>query len=184
MSPYKNSKQQIYLPTVLALGVALGVLIGVFIARYNSPVEEIQRATKKYGDILSIVENDYVDTVDVELLLESSLISMLEKLDPHTSYIPSKDQQLSQSHLEGDFEGIGIEFNIIKDTLYVISPITGGPSEKAGVKSGDKIIKVDGEVISVLIINPFAHILFDSSSSLFVPTLPICGNVKFIICPA
>lgn len=148
MSPYKNSKQQIYLPTVLALGVALGVLIGVFIARYNSPVEEIQRATKKYGDILSIVENDYVDTVDVELLLESSLVSMLEKLDPHTSYIPSKDQQLSQSHLEGDFEGIGIEFNIIKDTLYVISPITGGPSEQAGIKSGDKIIKVDDEVIS------------------------------------
>ena len=148
MSPYKNSNQHIYLPTVLALGVAIGILIGVFIARYNSPIEEIQRATKKYGDILLIVENDYVDTVDVELLLESSLVSMLEKLDPHTSYIPAKDQQLSQSQLEGDFEGIGIEFNIIKDTLYVISPISGGPSEQAGIKSGDKIIKVDGEVIS------------------------------------
>lgn len=148
MTPYKNSKQQIYLPTVLAIGVALGVLIGIFITRYNSPVEEIQKAAKKYGDILSIVEHDYVDTVDVERLLETSIASMLEELDPHTSYIPARDQKITQSQLEGDFEGIGVEFNIIKDTLYVITPISGGPSEKAGIKSGDKIIKVEGETIA------------------------------------
>lgn len=146
--PEKNSKQQIYLPTILAIGVSIGILIGVFIARYNSPVEEIQLATKKYGNILAIIENDYVDTIDVDLLFESSITSMLEKLDPHTSYIPARDQQLTQSQLEGDFEGIGVEFNIINDTLYVISPISGGPSEKAGVKSGDKIIKVGDKTIA------------------------------------
>jgi len=72
----------------------------------------------------------------------------LEKLDPHTAYIPASDRQIADSQLESNFEGIGIEFNIIKDTIYVVSPISGGPSEKAGLMAGDKIIKVDSALVA------------------------------------
>ncbi len=73
---------------------------------------------------------------------------MLEKLDPHTSYIPARDQKLVQSQLEGSFEGIGVEFNIIRDTLYVINPIDNGPSQRAGIRAGDKIIQVNDTLIA------------------------------------
>ena len=148
MSSYNNSKQQIYLPTFVALGISVGIMIGIFISKYNYPVQDIQRASKKYGTILSVIENDYVDTVDIEKLFESSVYSMLEELDPHTSYTPARDLALVQSQLEGGFEGVGIEFNIMDDTLYVITAISGGPSEKAGIRAGDKIIKVDGKLIA------------------------------------
>ena len=148
LEPYKNSKQHTYLPTLVALGVGVGILIGIFISKYNYPIKDIQHASKKYGTILSIIENDYVDTVDVEQLFESSVYSMLEQLDPHTSYTPARDLALVKSQLEGGFEGVGIEFHIMNDTLYVITAISGGPSEKAGLKAGDKIIKVDGKNIA------------------------------------
>lgn len=146
--PYKNSKQQIYLPTVLAMGVSVGIIIGIFISRYNSPVKEIERASKKYGRILNIIEENYVDSVNTNALVETSIKKMLEELDPHTAYIPPRDRKFTQSQLEGAFEGIGIEYNIIKDTLYVITPVSGGPSEKSGIVSGDKIIRVDGKNIA------------------------------------
>ncbi len=148
LEPYKNSKQHTYLPTLVALGIGVGILIGIFISKYNYPIKDIQHASKKYGTILSIIENDYVDSVDVEQLFESSIYSMLEQLDPHTSYTPARDLALVQSQLEGGFEGVGIEFHIMNDTLYVITAISGGPSEKAGLKAGDKIIKVDGKNVA------------------------------------
>src|SRR6185436_11801507 len=89
------------------------------------------------------VETEYVDTVNMDELVDYSISKMLEKLDPHTAYIPKKDIDMARSVLEGDFEGIGIEFNIIKDTIYVVSPISGGPSESVGLMAGDKIVKVD-----------------------------------------
>lgn len=132
----------------MALGVGIGILIGIFISKYNYPIKDIQHASKKYGTILSIIENDYVDTVDVEQLFETSIYNMLEQLDPHTSYTPARDLALVKSQLEGGFEGVGIEFHIMNDTLYIITAISGGPSEKAGLKAGDKIIKVDGKNIA------------------------------------
>ena len=94
-------------------------------------------------EILNYIDHDYVDTVNIDDLVDFSIDKMLEKLDPHTSYIPKKDIDMARSNLEGNFEGIGIEFNIIKDTIYVVAPISGGPSEAVGLLAGDKIIKVD-----------------------------------------
>jgi carboxyl-terminal processing protease len=89
-----------------------------------------------------------VDSVDTNELVEFGIEKMLGKLDPHSSYIPAKDAALAKSQLEGEFDGIGIEFGILRDTIYVVSPLTGGPSEKIGLQSGDQIIKVDGETVA------------------------------------
>ena len=102
----------------------------------------------KFKEILTYVQRDYVDKVDTDELVETAISHMLEKLDPHSVYIPSKELELAKSQLEGEFEGIGIEFNIIKDTIYVVAPLSGGPSEEVGLQSGDKIVKVDGEVVA------------------------------------
>lgn len=102
----------------------------------------------KYAEILTHIEKDYVDTVNMDNLVDYSITKMLEKLDPHTVYIPNQKIEMAHAQLEGDFEGIGIEFNIIKDTIYVVAPISGGPSERAGLIAGDKIIEVDDSVIA------------------------------------
>lgn len=110
--------------------------------------KELSEVAFKLREILNYIDTDYVDTVDTEKLAEEAIESMLTQLDPHSSYIPARDQELVASQLEGDFEGIGIEFNILRDTLIVVSPITGGPSEQEGVRAGDRILTVDDNAIS------------------------------------
>ena len=102
----------------------------------------------RYMEVLTYVNNDYVDSVNLDDLVDYSIDKMLEKLDPHTAYIPKKDVQIAHAQLEGDFEGIGIEFNIIKDTIYVVAPISGGPSEQVGLLAGDKIVKVGDKTVA------------------------------------
>ncbi|MEJ8801295.1 S41 family peptidase [Pontibacter sp. H249] len=149
-----NSPFQVKLPLFIALALAVGVLIGAttFSPSTNNP-QATAKSYLKYRDILSYIDRDYVDTVDIEELSDYAINKMLEKLDPHTSYIPADELAMARSYLEGDFEGIGVEFNIIKDTIYVISPLSGGPSEAAGILAGDKIIKVDGETVAGIGIN-------------------------------
>lgn len=102
----------------------------------------------KFREVLTYIEKDYVDAVDSEDLVETAINTMLEKLDPHSVYIPAKDLKLANSQLEGEFDGIGIEFSLIRDTIHVIAPLSGGPSEKVGLLSGDKIIKVDDKTVA------------------------------------
>lgn len=105
-------------------------------------------ATHKLGTFMQIVEQTYVDTVNSNILVEEAINAMLTDLDPHSVYISKKDLQKMNEPLEGKFEGVGIQFNILKDTILVVSPIAGGPSEKLGIMSGDKIVKIDGEVVA------------------------------------
>lgn len=115
----------------------------------NSPSKQgLVNSVDKFREIMNYVERNYVDDVDSEELVETAITNMLKKLDPHTVYIPSKDLDISKSQLEGKFDGIGIEFNIFKDTIYVVAPLSGGPSEKVGLMSGDKIVEVDGDVVA------------------------------------
>src|SRR5436190_1894248 len=121
----------------------------------NARNANVMENVRKYGQILTLIETEYVDTVNMEELVDYSIVKMLEKLDPHTAYIPKSEIEMARSVLEGDFEGIGIEFNIIKDTIYVVSPISGGPSEAVGLQAGDKIVKVDDKVAAgIHITNP------------------------------
>lgn len=147
--PAANTPMQIKLPLFIAMALAIGVLIGAntFSPSLNDP-QGTAKGYLKFRDILSYVDRDYVDSVNIEELSDYAITKMLEKLDPHTAYIPASEMAMARSYLEGNFEGIGVEFNIFKDTLYVISPLSGGPSEAAGILAGDKIIKVDGENVA------------------------------------
>jgi len=147
-----NSRFNIKLPFYLALVLALGIFIGALFFSSN-PKGDIGSSYKKYAEILSYIHNDYVDTVDINTLVDYSISSMLDKLDPHTAYIPKAKTELADSQLEGGFEGIGIEFNIFRDTLIVVSPVVGGPSEAAGLLSGDKIVKVNDSIITGTILS-------------------------------
>jgi carboxyl-terminal processing protease len=102
----------------------------------------------KFGTLLYYIEQMYVDSVNSEKLVETAIIGMLEELDPHSVYISSEEIQAANEPLNGNFEGIGIQFNILKDTILVVSPISGGPSEKLGIMAGDQIITVDGEIVA------------------------------------
>lgn len=149
MSTDKNSKGAIRLPLYISIAICVGVFIGANMAGpSNNPSSNLVNSLNKFRQVLTFIENDYVDEVDSDKLVEGAITKMLEDLDPHTSYIPAKDLELIQSRLEGNYEGIGIEFNIFKDTIHVVSPLSGGPSEKLGIKAGDKIIKVDGETVA------------------------------------
>ena len=148
MSRNKNSNFQIRLPILLTIAVAAGILIGATMADGDGAKNDIVSGYLKFKEILTYVQRDYVDKVDTDELVETAISRMLEKLDPHSVYIPAKELELAKSQLEGEFEGIGIEFNIIKDTIYVVAPLSGGPSEEVGLQSGDKIVKVDGEVVA------------------------------------
>ena len=102
----------------------------------------------KFGKVLEWIEKYYVDTVNEDRLVEHAITELLKDLDPHSSYLNKDEVAQLNEPLQGNFEGIGISFNILNDTVYVISPVSGGPSDKAGILSGDRIIKVDGKIIA------------------------------------
>lgn len=102
----------------------------------------------KLQSLLFHIENMYVEDVDFESLVETAIVNMLEEMDPHSVYIPAEDLQAADEPLNGNFEGVGIQFNIFKDTIMVVSPISGGPSEKLGIMAGDRIVTVDGELVA------------------------------------
>ena len=141
--PIQNSRTMIRLPMLLGITLAGGMLIGATFFGGAKSINTIGRGYTKYREILQLIENNYVDTVNTDDLVDYSIEKMLQKLDPHTAYMNPQDAIAARSQLEGGFDGIGVEFNIYKDTVYVVTPMSGGPSEMAGILSGDKIIKVD-----------------------------------------
>lgn len=147
----KRPKFYIYLPIFFSLVLILGIFIGSTFSVSNSQGIISVDADNKYNkaeEILRYIYQEYVDTISETELVEKTIVSMLENLDPHSNYIPSEELQANNEPLEGHFEGVGIEFNIVEDTLRVISAIAGGPSEKVGIKAGDKIISVDRKNIA------------------------------------
>ncbi len=110
--------------------------------------ETVQKNQLKFGRLLRLVEGYYVDTANVDKLTENAIIHLLEELDPHSVYISKEEVKRMNEPLKGNFEGIGISFNIFKDTLLVTTTIPGGPSEKVGLRAGDRIVEVDGENIA------------------------------------
>jgi carboxyl-terminal processing protease len=102
----------------------------------------------KFSRAMGYISNFYVDTVNSPKLVETAIINVLKELDPHSVYIPEKEVKEMNQPLEGNFEGIGIQFNLLKDTIFIISPISGGPSEKVGLRAGDRIIKINDEEVA------------------------------------
>ena len=147
MSENKNSNYQVSLPLILCIGLAGGVLIGAGLTS-KSGGSEVNQDIQKLREVLTLVKKEYVDETKTEGLVEDAIAHLLGQLDPHSAYISAKDRISANEDLKGNFEGIGIEFNIFHDTLTVITTLSGGPSEAVGLRSGDKIIKVDDKVIA------------------------------------
>lgn len=127
---------------ILAVGIAIGVLIDNIISGDN-----LRSSISKFNDVLTYTEKYYIEEVDTQKLVEAAINGMLSKLDPHSVYIPSSQMESVEESFRGDFEGIGIEFQVVNDTLTVVSPITGGPSEQLGIMAGDRIVKIDGKPV-------------------------------------
>ncbi|MBX2894937.1 MAG: S41 family peptidase [Cyclobacteriaceae bacterium] len=147
MEEQKNSSYQISLPLILCIGLAAGVLIGASITD-KSGGPEINQDVQKFREVLGLVKNEYVDDAETSQLVEDAIGHMLGKLDPHSSYLSAQDQVAANEDLQGNFEGIGIEFNIFHDTLVVVAALSGGPSESVGLQAGDKIVKVNDKNIA------------------------------------
>ena len=147
VSDKNNSSFHIRLPILLSVALIIGIMLGKNFAEPKGNKKYLS-SFQKFQQLLEYIENDYVDTVDTESLMEESIQNMLDKLDPHTVYIPPKDLALAQSELRATYDGIGVEFNILRDTLYVVNPLPGGPSETAGILAGDKIVTVDDDTIA------------------------------------
>jgi carboxyl-terminal processing protease len=124
--------------------VVIGIITGMKIQSAISD-DKISEQVKKFSEVLSITSRFYVDDIDSQKLTESAIRGMLDELDPHSVYMSSDVVKRENESFQGSFEGIGVEFDIVNDTLTVVSPISGGPSEKLGILAGDKIVKIDGE---------------------------------------
>lgn len=150
----ETSTVKIWLPLALMAALAAGILIGstFFESRQTRRSERKPlppaASGQRLNEILYYIDEFYVDSVDADSLTEHTIGLLLEQLDPHTAYIPAEDLEVVSANLEGNFEGVGIEFNLVRDTIYVIAPIANGPSEAAGIQAGDKIVEVEGEVVA------------------------------------
>lgn len=144
-----NPFMPLYFALVLAAGVCLGYYF-TFKTDFGTQKKSYHAgtSTSKINNLLDYIELQYVDTVNREQIENKTILTLLKSLDPHSDFIPASDFNAVNDPLEGNFDGIGVEFNIINDTIRVISPIIGGPSEKLGIKAGDKIIKVNGKAIT------------------------------------
>ena len=142
MTQKRNNR---YMPLVMALCVVVGILIGTFYANHFSGnrLSIINSSSNKLNNLLHIIDDKYVDTVNVDDLVEKAMPQILAELDPHSVYISAKDVQMATDDLKGSFSGVGIEFTIRHDTLHVQQVISNGPAERAGLIAGDKIITVD-----------------------------------------
>jgi carboxyl-terminal processing protease len=143
-------KFYIYLPIFFALILILGIFIGSIFQVGNFGNIHVDKRNKynKLEEILKYIDQEYVDTVDNKKLIENTITSMLQTLDPHSNYISAEELAANNEPLQGNFEGIGIEFNIVTDTIRVIDAIQGGPAEAVGVMAGDRIVKVNGESVA------------------------------------
>ena len=113
----------------------------------HSQVVDPNATTEKFATLLSYIQHMYVDSVNAEKLTEKAIIALLEDLDPHSTYLSKEELKEANEPLQGSFDGIGVQFNIYKDTIMVVEPIQGGPSEKLGIQSGDKIVEIESVVI-------------------------------------
>ena len=139
-----------YMPLLMALCVVVGILIGNFYANHFSGnrLNIINSGSNRLSNLLHIIDDQYVDKVNIDSLVNNAIPLILAELDPHSVYISAKDAQAANDDLKGSFTGIGVEFTIRQDTIHVQNVISNGPAERAGVLAGDKIISVDGKIVT------------------------------------
>lgn len=134
-----------FTPVIIAISVVAGILIGTFYAKHygGNKLGIINGSSNKLNALLHVIDDQYVDTVDMSQLVENAMPQILAELDPHSTYIPAQKLEEVNSELEGSFSGVGIQFTIQEDTIHVNSVVSGGPAEKVGLMAGDRIVTVD-----------------------------------------
>lgn len=142
-NPINNHPTLVKIPIFIALSLVAGILLGATFFGGQAPKNNIQSGASKFKEILSLIEGNYVDSVNTDTLVDFAILKMLAKLDPHTTYFPITEAPLVRSQLEASFDGIGVEFALTNDTVYVMSAIKGGPANAVGIKSGDILLKAD-----------------------------------------
>ena len=130
----------------IILGLMLCLVAFAVKAQQNN--NQVREQSIKYQRLMALIDAFYVDTVNLQQLTEDAIVKVLSDLDPHSVYISKDEVEEMNEPLEGEFFGIGIQFTVFKDTLMVVSVVPGGPSEKVGLRPGDRIVTVDGENIA------------------------------------
>jgi carboxyl-terminal processing protease len=150
----KQSKLVVFIPILMAIATIFGIFIGKNLpsssgaSNSNNSIFNTGSNNDKLNQIISLIEDEYVDTINTDRLTDDAIAALLEQLDPHSAYIPPVDLQGVNEDMEGNFDGIGVEFNIVNDTIVVVAAISGGPSEALGIRSGDRIVKIDGQSVA------------------------------------
>ena len=136
-------------PLYFAIAVVLGIFLGTLINSETNllAVTKSSKKEQKIKRLINFIQNDYVDAIDTDELLDNAITDMLGKLDPHSVYIPKETLQAVTENMQGNFVGIGVQFRMIADSITVIQPIKGGPSIKAGIKAGDRILMADNDTL-------------------------------------
>ena len=139
-----NNKNR-YMPIMLAVSIVVGIMIGTFYANHFSGnrLNIINSGSNRLNNLLHIIDDQYVDKVNLDSLVEKAIPQILAELDPHSVYMSAKDVQATNDDLKGSFSGVGIEFVIREDTIHVQAVIKNGPAERAGLLAGDKIVTID-----------------------------------------
>lgn len=120
----------------------------LFLITIAASAQVLNEGTFKFGRALSLIDAFYVDSANLDILTEKAIVEVLKNLDPHSTYISAKDVKDMNEPLNGNFDGIGVQFNILRDSIIVVEPVGGGPSEKVGIKSGDRILTIDQEKVT------------------------------------
>ncbi len=144
----QQNEKQVYRPFIYALVLCMGIMLGYLVNTLTIGKQGLMESGSynKLNDIINFVDMKYVDTVNRQQLVDKTIDKLLSSLDPHSVYIPAKDLSEANESLEGNFEGIGIEFYIVQDTITVVTSISGGPAESVGIMAGDRIIKINDTI--------------------------------------
>ncbi len=147
---YKNTKYNIYLPLIIAAAIIVGILTHKFFISNSSSAYNMQDARNynKLDALLKIIDQNYVDKIKSDSIIEIIIPELLSELDPHSTYITKEEMQAVTESLKGNFEGIGVQFNIQNDTVLIVNIISGGPSEEVGILPGDRIIEVNDSIFA------------------------------------
>jgi len=132
----------------IVIALAIGIAVDIFLIKKSVTVRITAGKYNEINEVLQLIQTYYFDDVSTQELKDEAIRGMLQNLDPHSSYMTREEAEQARSVMMGGFEGVGIQFNILNDTLLVIAVTAGGPSEKVGVMAGDRIINVDGETIA------------------------------------
>ncbi len=145
----------IYTPLFIFLSIGIGLLLGRLLYHDKGDLVNKMSKSDKIIHLLNIINDEYVDTISTNKIVEAVIPELLKQLDPHSTYIPAVDYEHSTAALHGSFDGIGVQFNIQKDTILILSVIAGGPSEKEGLLAGDRIVTINDSLFAGIGITNF-----------------------------